>query len=895
MAVEDSSSMSNPPAAASVHAGHHGSSSSGAGILSDKVSRALQVRTDTIPMRAALDALAGVPSSLVDSRSVRTAIEMDALRQAQLLRQALEERVVVVRTLRKQLRDVAKAAQQVQIAVNTPVIPASSSSSSSSAAASASASPYATLPLAASETTSPDATGSSAASLPSTSSSTLSWLEREQQLAATLSSAFEARNSAKARQEAVEDFLRHYHLSSEDQRLLEHYNFDDVGPLASSATNSSPPANGLAFLRALERLTEIRKELQRAHHHHHQGSGGKSAGGEPAASSATSALRVMERIATQQERGYERLYHWLQSYLTAAASATSTASGGSSSAAGSTPTIGMDDATTDALEEALLWMGGGPQGQQDDAGGGDDDDNDSHRGGQQHARAASGAAASNVTFVQRALHTLRNVPVFYSHLLELVAGSRRTIVTRRFLTALSSGYQGMPPLELQSHDSTLYVGEMLGFCWRTLCVETDIVRGLFPSDDAARGGGANSSMTNEDDDDDDALLRSTEHPMSASDLLSTSMSGVSRPLKSRIMQIITTLSRQAHAARDAGEVDNGSDDGLDEMEEEGVAQRHRIVHLYEICGLLLFYAGAVDMCLQKLPKSPTTVGPDSAPTTEADAAPAGATNPFLQCLHECLEEGTRGYEATIRVYAARLAPLSSMSGESEARLVESLLHLLSSVRTQSPGYSAGVRYPNPETRHLLGMEWSADTLIRGALACCQRLDHVVVLKQALAVAKKAGMGDVVMVQRLDEAIDQTEAVLIEQMVDREAAKVLDLCGLGGLVSSLALWKDDLPDTDANDSRLPMSSAPGLTPEDVESSIKDFYASLYSPPLPSLETAVKDPLLRRTARSKIAARVVDAYDELYRHITTAANEGGEYLDVVNVLGHTPDQVRTLLSV
>ena len=36
-------------------------------------------------------------------------------------------------------------------------------------------------------------------------------------------------------------------------------------------------------------------------------------------------------------------------------------------------------------------------------------------------------ANSNVTFVQRALHTLGNVPVFYSHLLELVAGSRRTI------------------------------------------------------------------------------------------------------------------------------------------------------------------------------------------------------------------------------------------------------------------------------------------------------------------------------------------------------------------------------------------------------------------------------------------------------------------------------------
>lgn len=56
-------------------------------------------------------------------------------------------------------------------------------------------------------------------------------------------------------------------------------------------------------------------------------------------------------------------------------------------------------------------------------------------------------------FVQRSLYTLRHVPAFYAHTLELVASSRRTEETRRFLLALTSGYGGMPPLEMKSHDS----------------------------------------------------------------------------------------------------------------------------------------------------------------------------------------------------------------------------------------------------------------------------------------------------------------------------------------------------------------------------------------------------------------------------------------------------------
>jgi hypothetical protein len=328
------------------------------------------------------------------------------------------------------------------------------------------------------------------------------------------------------------------------------------------------------------------------------------------------------------------------------------------------------------------------------------------------------------------------------------------------------------------------------------------------------------------------------------------------------------------------------------MEEEGLVQRHRIVHLYEICGLLLFYAGAVDKCLQKVrsPSSPPSSDPDN------------ADNPLLLSIRECLDEATRGYEATTRVYAARLDALAAITGDSEAALARSLVELLATVRVRSPGFSSGIEYPSEECRNLLSMEWCANTLVRGALAHCRTVDHVVVLKQAVAVAKKAGVEKFVMVERLDEAIDEKESLLIDEVVAREANKVLEICGLSSLVANLQRWKESKAENSESEgdptiALSAMASFPGLSSDDVEAGIKEFYASLYSPPLPSLETSIKDPLLRKTARTKIAGRVVEAYADIYQFImecSASSLPGDGYIDV-SFLGHTPDQVKTLFSV
>jgi len=396
---------------------------------------------------------------------------------------------------------------------------------------------------------------------------------------------------------------------------------------------------------------------------------------------------------------------------------------------------------------------------------------------------------------------------------------------------------------------------------------------------------------------------------------------LARPLKSRILQVIATLSRRPEEDDDettrlghrrphgsSRHHDDGSDDAMhDDFEEEGSATRHRLKHLYEICGLLLFYKAAMEKGLRKLEEAEQSTRTNTVTsqrrTSDDDnegerdesmtaiAATATATagsenNRLVACLYDCLVEATKAYEATIRVYGAMLDQLASMTGESEATLAHSMMVLLVDVRLKSPGFSADVECP-AECQQTLSIEWVTETLLQSGIKACKVLDDTVTLKQLVAASRKAGMG-VLSAEMLHESIDRKEAELMEHVVENESSKVLDLCGLGPITSAFRRWKD-IHDVD-NEPQL-MSSYPGLSPEEVESGMKEFYVSLYSPPLPSLDTAIKDPLLRKSTRSKIAARVCDTYSDLYDNIMSIGKGG---YDDVSFLGHTPEQVKQLFS-
>jgi hypothetical protein len=364
-----------------------------------------------------------------------------------------------------------------------------------------------------------------------------------------------------------------------------------------------------------------------------------------------------------------------------------------------------------------------------------------------------------------------------------------------------------------------------------------------------------------------------ETRITSAEMLSIAMSGLARPLKARILQVISTLTRRTSNNDENRDKDGDEDEDVDELEEEGPLTRDRLGQLYEICGLLLFYSSVMCKGVERLEPKQTQDG------SEQDAGSASSMNPLVECLLQCLTEASQGYEATIRAYAAMLDQWSMMTGDSEASLVQSLLLLLAEVRKNSPGFASDVDCPE-SCNEILSIDWVTETTIT---ACaCRSLDDAVNLKLALEASKACGMSAVV-AEKLDKHIEDKESNLIEQVVETETIQVLDLCGMLGVSEA---WKRY---SEVQDNAIVMASFPGLDAEQVSVALKEFYASLYSPPLPSLET-IKDANIRKLARSCVAQNVCKLYGELYEAIMMS---GSGYADT-SFLGHSPDQVNTLFS-
>jgi len=740
-------------------------------------------------MRAALEALSHLPSAeSMDSRSVRVAIEQDALHQAVLLQKELQSLVTLVQDLRQGVSDTAQIAHRVSDAIHSTVVSAHSPLSSGTGGG-GNNNTGSSSGMPGGSTEEEFKTSDMPQSMPDTMPlSNEDALEKEQQLAAILADAFAERDEASQRAETVAAFLEKFDLSQHDSMLLDQYNFEDM----EEETN-----DGIHFLDALERVRMIRQELSSTF-----GSstakdlllGGGSSSNDQRLG-ATSAIRMMESLALKQERAYERLYHWLQKYLHLNSVSHVPTSGGG----GASSSLVPSDLDSDALDEAL-----------------------SH------------------PFVRQALEVLYHVPAFYSHTLELIANSRRSEETRRFLMALTAGFNGRSPIELKAHDPVAYVGDMLAFCFQSCSVEAEMARGLVV-------------MGCPDDNNNDNMIVEDSSTMTAVDMLSHAMSGLARPLKSRIMQVVASLARRP---------DDADDDGgaMDDDDEDAIA-RSRVSALYSICGLLLFYRSALGKSIRKLDK-----------TTEKE-------NPLIRSITECITEASQAYLASVKVCGAMLESLSLISGLSEATLVQKMMEAIGEVRLTSPGFGIDVECPSQFVVPL-SMEFVSETLLEAALVLCKTLDDSVTLKVSLTSAKKAGLSTTVASQ-LDGRISQMEQTLIADLVKSETKEVLEICGLAGLLTA---WRN-MPPVEG----IVMSAQPGLSADDMDLAMKEFYASLYSPPLPSFEE-VKNPVLRKLARQKIAAGVVDVYEEIYDAVVS--DKGG--YDDTSFLGHTPDQVKTLFS-
>jgi hypothetical protein len=819
-------------------------------------------------MANALNSLASLAhDSNIDARNVRNAIEEDALHQARLLEKELKSLVDLVGNMRGSIKSVLTVAESVGKSLETGVIDVDASVSVN-ANVNANATTSSTVGA---ESSGIDGGIMEESKLLSEEEGVedSGTFEEERKLAALLADAFQEREEASKKYEAISKFLEKYNLDEKDSTLLEKYNFENVfdgdidadrnhmknvrfGSTVDHNENGDHNLkNGMEFLDALQRVTKIRKEL--ASSFDDESIMTTSTGGNKDSTSnslqsssatshlgATSAMRMVETLASKQERAFERLYHFLHNHLDlnqAAVAHVPTSSSGVASAS-SLRHQSRTSEDEDGMDETL----GHP-------------------------------------FVKRALVVLKHVPAYYTHTLEMIATSRRSEVTRKFLLALTSGYNGMAPIEMKSHDPVNYVGDMLAFAFRTISVESELAKGLaFTNDYDARPDDDEEGKTEMNENDDFNISF-----MSASDVLNDAMSGVARPLKSRISQVIGSLARRPDEDEDNNRLGY---DGLNEngfVDEEAGSARVRLSYLYSICGLLLFYRSAIEKAVNKL--NTKKDGSHSSSEISKVDGQVSHSNHLVQCLSECLEDAARGYVASLKVYCAMLDQLASISHESQAQLCQTVILRLCDVRSTSPGFGPDFDKEMVEVSKVaseaLSLEFLCDTVVEAIMPSCNNIDDIVAIKSALNGAKKAGLSSDDM-SKWDEKITKEEEKMIDSQISTDTNYVLDECGLGSIASALESMKAVYIEG------MVISSHPGLSEQSLQDAMKKFYASLIDPPFPSYDN-IKDPVLRKRSRNKIAKNVSDMYEEIYSMVTS---EKGGYGDL-SFLEHSPDQVKTLI--
>ena len=147
-----------------------------------------------------------------------------------------------------------------------------------------------------------------------------------------------------------------------------------------------------------------------------------------------------------------------------------------------------------------------------------------------------------------AFNLLKQMPLYFNHCCVELCQSRRLLLIRRFLAALTQGGpNGVPrPIDYQAGDPQRYVTDIFGWMHQAVASEREFVQALFiPSDEShthnlSPGPQSALQLTDSDpqpDQNQEKVLSDTEH---AQNMLSSIFEGLNRPLKVRIEQAITS-------------------------------------------------------------------------------------------------------------------------------------------------------------------------------------------------------------------------------------------------------------------------------------------------------------------------------------------------------------------
>jgi len=186
-----------------------------------------------------------------------------------------------------------------------------------------------------------------------------------------------------AKEKIVNTFLQRFHLSPEENALLESLESDDC--VLSDE-----------LFKVFDRIEQIREDCKSLMKQYHQSAG----------------LDIMERLGRRLETGYERVYRWVQKHS-------------------KTLEVHMEEVGVDS------------------------------------------------TLFRKALRILRNRSVYYRHCVQEIGATRRVVIVRRFIQALTRGDGGSKrPIEIHAHDPVRYVSDMVAWVHQAVATEKEFSSAL---------------------------------------------------------------------------------------------------------------------------------------------------------------------------------------------------------------------------------------------------------------------------------------------------------------------------------------------------------------------------------------------------------------------------------
>ncbi|KAE8986170.1 hypothetical protein PR003_g23313 [Phytophthora rubi] len=470
--------------------------------------------------------------------------------------------------------------------------------------------------------------------------------------------------------------------------------------------------------------------------------------------------------------------------------------------------------------------------------------------------------------LHRAIALLSDRAEFYNYCKECLTTSRRSLIVRRFIMALTvGGPNGIPrPIEMHAHDPVRYCGDMLAWAHQAIATESEFFRVLFDGDvefspSAATEPSPTSEMSGGVTD-----VPSVDASLSAMKLQGGSDAAVGDVCTSMVGRAFDGVSRP-----------------LQVRVEQTLSSPHGIVIAYKLVHLLAFYHHKFD---QLVP--------------HADVARA-----LRHCREASNEAFRRQFQQLVDVVAASAQDYAASLAATHITLDVShrLVALLEVFQTSLlPEHEKEADLAPLFDGVLPAVELMCQRSVNGldpVDALVFRINNFSCLQTPLARFPEVTKWHAEMGRDLDR--------WLRDLSELQAARVLDRCRVSALLQCIQQFQESHAAVAMEPGTSP-TDTPGLDGETITRVMGDFCAALMTLMFPQLDSLAQ-PALADKARALTSATLAGTYAFIYEFVFDARNGYIPSSDPMSsssswssaersrrvVLQHTPEEIRTVLEI